>query len=107
MEKAGIDFNRFDSDIDGNEIRKKYGIEKDDVVLFFVGWLYHFSGLKEVAIELSRVKDEKPNIKLLIVGEWDALYDLSEDKRGIPTGNPGCSNRKAALWQYSGIYSIL
>ena len=78
VEKAGIDFNRFDSDIDGNEIRKKYGIGKDDTVLFFVGWLYHFSGLKEVAIELSRIKDEKPNIKLLIVGDGDALYDLQK-----------------------------
>ena len=76
VEKAGIDFNRFDSDIDGNEVRKKYGIGKDDIVLFFVGWLYHFSGLKEVAIGLSRIKDGKPNIKLLIVGDGDALYDL-------------------------------
>ena len=76
VEKAGIDLNRFDSDIDGEEIRKKYQIEKDDTVLFFVGWLYHFSGLKEVAIELSKIKDEKSNIKLLIVGDGDALYDL-------------------------------
>jgi glycosyltransferase involved in cell wall biosynthesis len=76
VEKAGIDLNRFDSDIDGEEIRKKYGIKKDETVLFFVGWLYHFSGLKEVAIELSKIKDEKPNIKLLIVGDGDALYDL-------------------------------
>ena len=76
VEKAGIDLNRFDSDIDGEEIRKKYLIEKDDTVLFFVGWLYHFSGLKEVAIELSKIKDEKSNIKLLIVGDGDALYDL-------------------------------
>jgi glycosyltransferase involved in cell wall biosynthesis len=76
VEKAGIDLNRFDSDIDGEEIRKKYQIEKDDTLLFFVGWLYHFSGLKEVAIELSKIKDEKSNIKLLIVGDGDALYDL-------------------------------
>ena len=76
VEKAGVDFERFNSDIDGNEVRERYGIEKDDFVLFFVGWLYHFAGLKEIAIELSKMKDEKPKIKLLIVGDGDAFDDL-------------------------------
>ena len=76
VEKAGVDFERFNSDVDGKEIRERYGIEKDDFVLFFVGWLYHFAGLKEIAIELSKIKDEKPNIKLLIVGDGDAFDDL-------------------------------
>ena len=80
VEKAGVDFERFNSDVDGNEIREKYGIEKDDFVLFFVGWLYHFAGLKEIAIGLSKIKDEKPNIniKLLIVGDGDAFEDLQQ-----------------------------
>ena len=76
VEKAGVDFERFNPDIDGKEIRERYGIEKGDFVLFFVGWLYHFAGLKEIAIELSKIKDEKPNIKLLIVGDGDAFDDL-------------------------------
>jgi glycosyltransferase involved in cell wall biosynthesis len=78
VEKAGVDFERFNSDIDGNEIRARYGIEKDDFVLFFVGWLYHFAGLKEITIELSKIKDEKPNVKLLIVGDGDAFEDLQK-----------------------------
>ena len=78
VEKAGVDFERFNPDIDGKEIRERYGIEKDDFVLFFVGWLYHFAGLKEIAIELSKIKDEKPNIKLLIVGDGDAFVDLQK-----------------------------
>ena len=77
--RAGIDFERYDPNIDGTNIRKQYGIEKEDIVLFFMGWLYHFAGLKEVAIELSKIKDEKSNIKLLIVGDGDAFDDL----RGI------------------------
>ena len=76
VEKAGVDFGRFNEEINGNEIREKYRIEKDDFVLFFVGWLYHFAGLKEIAIELAKIKDEKPNIKLLIVGDGDAFDDL-------------------------------
>jgi glycosyltransferase involved in cell wall biosynthesis len=64
VEKAGVDFDQFNPDISGDEIREKYGIKKEDIVLFFVGVLYDFSGLKEAAMELSKIKDEKPNIKL-------------------------------------------
>ncbi len=60
--------------ISGAAIRKKYGIKEDDIVLFFMGWLYHFSGLKEVALELA--KAENGNLKFLIVGEGDAFNDL-------------------------------
>ncbi len=84
--RAGIDTLKFDPATDGRKIREKYGINQCDIVLFFMGWLYDFSGLKEVAIELSKADNEK--IKLLIVGEGDAYDDLqairteyhSEDK---------------------------
>ena len=73
---AGIDLERFSPNVDGSEVRKAYGIREDDIVLFFMGWLYHFSGLKEVALELAKIKDEKPEVKLLIVGDGDAFADL-------------------------------
>jgi len=73
---AGIDFERYNSNVDGSEIRKQYGIEKNDIVLFFMGWLYHFSGLKEVALELAKIKNKKQNVKFLIVGDGDAFDDL-------------------------------
>jgi len=72
--RAGIDTERFNPNVDGYGIREKLGIGKDDVVLFFMGWLYPFSGLREVAMKLARVRDEYPNLRLLIVGEGD-LYD--------------------------------
>jgi glycosyltransferase involved in cell wall biosynthesis len=77
--KAGIDYNNFDPTLDGDRIREKYGIKSTDKILFFVGWIYHFSGLKEVAIELSRVQDE--NIKLFIVGDGDAFKDLQNIRK--------------------------
>ncbi len=73
---AGIDLDRFNPAIDGSAIRSIYGITKDDIVLFFMGWLYTFSGLKEVALELSRSRDCFPYLKILIVGDGDALSDL-------------------------------
>ena len=75
--RAGIDLDHYDpSKIQGDSIREQYGIAKNDLVLFFMGWLYHFSGLKEVAQELAKVKDQFPNLKLFIVGDGDAYEDL-------------------------------
>jgi glycosyltransferase involved in cell wall biosynthesis len=90
---AGIDLARFNPNVDGSEVRKTYEIGNGDTVLFFMGWLYHFSGLKEVALELGKLKDENPNIKLLIVGDGDAFDGLRRireeynlDSRLILTG---------------------
>lgn len=77
--RAGVDIERF-SRVDGRSIREKYGIKDDDVVLFFMGLLLDFMGLKEVALELAR--SDRPNIKLLILGKgdlWDTLQDIKRE----------------------------
>lgn len=70
---AGIDLSKFDLSLDGREIRKKYGIKDNELLLFFMGYLYEFSGLKELAEELCK-KDV--NMKLMIVGDGDIYDDL-------------------------------
>ncbi len=74
--RAGIDINRFDPVNKGDTIRQHYGLTKEDIVLFFMGWLYQFSGLKEVASQLARI--DNPNFKLLIVGEGDAYEAIQQ-----------------------------
>jgi len=74
--RAGIDTNRFDPANGGDAIRQRYGLTKEDVVLFFMGWLYPFSGLKEVASRLARIDND--NLKLLVVGEGDAYEELQQ-----------------------------
>lgn len=88
---AGIDLERFDPKIDGSAIRKEYGIKDDELLLFFMGWIYHFAGVKEVAEELGKGNHE--NIKLMVVGDGDAYQDLEDikekynlDRRLILTG---------------------
>ena len=76
---AGIDFNFFNSTITGDEVRLKYNILEKDLVLFYMGWLYNFSGIKEVAKEVLRLGNK--NIRLLIVGEGEAMRDLENIKR--------------------------
>jgi glycosyltransferase involved in cell wall biosynthesis len=73
----GVDFERFNPlKFDSHSARKKYAISDTDILLFFMGWLYKFSGLKEVVLELSKVKDEYPNLRLMIVGYGDDYQSL-------------------------------
>ena len=74
--RPGIPAREFNPAISGAAVRKQYEIKEDDIVLFFMGWLYHFSGLKEVAIELAKMKSH--NIKFLIVGDGDAYAALQQ-----------------------------
>lgn len=80
--RAGVDFQRF-SQADGSEIRKKFGFTADDTVMFFMGWLYDFSGLDEVAMEMAKSNDS--HLKLLVLGKgelWDRLQEIRE-KEGL------------------------
>jgi glycosyltransferase involved in cell wall biosynthesis len=78
--RAGIDMKRYEPGISGIPTRKKYGLSRHDTVLFFMGWLYPFSGLKEVATELAKKKDA--NIKLLIVGDGDGFTEIERAVAG-------------------------
>jgi len=73
---AGIDLGKFDPNIKSSNIRQEYGITDEDTVLFFMGHLYNFAGLKEIALELA--KGDHPNLKLLIVGDGDAYQELQD-----------------------------
>lgn len=74
--RAGIDFDQFKYVRENINSLDRRNVEKESITLFFMGWLYHFSGLKEVALKLSKIKQN--NIKLVIVGEGDAYDDLKQ-----------------------------
>lgn len=76
--RAGVDFQRF-SQADGSEIRKRYGFTDEDTVMFFMGWLYDFSGLDQVALGLAN--SGNPHLKMLVLGKgelWDRLQEIRE-----------------------------
>jgi glycosyltransferase involved in cell wall biosynthesis len=74
---GGIDFDRFNlSKVDTPAIREKFGISKDDQVLFFMGWIYDFSGLKEIVLDMVKSREKNPHLKLLVVGEGDYYPEL-------------------------------
>jgi len=76
---GGVDLRRFDpGSTDPQRMRGKYGLGKDDLVLFFMGWLYDFAGLQEAVREIARLREVRPDLKLLIVGEGDFYSELQE-----------------------------
>ncbi|MDO5851540.1 MAG: glycosyltransferase [Methanobacteriaceae archaeon] len=91
---AGINLKHFDNrKHTGKKVKEYYNIKDNDLTLFFMGWLYQFAGLKELATEIGQNQDKYPNIKLLIVGDGDAYDDLKEiqerydlEKKVILTG---------------------
>ncbi|MBM4447434.1 MAG: glycosyltransferase family 4 protein [Chloroflexi bacterium] len=72
----GIDPGKFDPAIDDSEVRAQHGIKKGDIVLFFVGGLDQFTGVREVALELARIND--PRLKFLIVGDGSSECELRQ-----------------------------
>ena len=75
--RAGIDLDWL-KNADREKKREELGIRQDDIVLFFMGWLYEFSGLREVARNIME-NDVPRQIKLLAVGEgelWDTLQQM-------------------------------
>lgn len=84
---AGIDLNSYDPSLDPKAIKKEYNINGDDIVLFFMGFIYDFAGMKELAVELGKNKDKYPKYKILIVGDGDAYDDLVRIKKEYNLGN--------------------
>ena len=74
--ESGVSVELYNSNDKRNFIRSHYDIGDDDIVLFFMGWIYRFSGLKEVCIQLAKINN--PVIKLLIVGEGDDYEELKK-----------------------------
>ncbi len=72
--KVGVNVELFSPTSGGHNIRKQYNLREHDIGLLFIGRLYRFSGLKEVALQLTEAEDH--NLKLLIVGDGELYAEL-------------------------------
>ena len=75
---AGVDLDRFADAGDGSEVRKRHGFAPGDLVLFFMGWVYPFSGLREVAERLIAGEGREARLRLLIVGKGDSWSEIAQ-----------------------------
>jgi len=74
---AGVDLDLYLSVADGLEIRRRHGLEPGDLVLFFMGWVYPFSGLREVAESLLAGTGREARARLLVVGKGDSWDEIA------------------------------
>ncbi len=82
---AGVDLDRMNPTLDGRKIRAQYNIADNDIVLFFMGNMFPFSGLKELAEELLN-RPEAIHVKMLLLGRgdlFDSLRLMSQDSRAM------------------------
>ena len=77
---AGIDLKKYNPKLDASKIYDEYNIQSDDIVLFFMGFIYNFAGMKELAKKLGENKEKYSKMKILIVGDGDAYEDLLKIK---------------------------
>src|SRR6266566_1182945 len=67
---AGVDLTRY-LNAQGSDVRRRFGLADRDLVLFYMGWMYPFSGLREVAEAVVRSPAKGRNVRLLIVGKGE------------------------------------
>lgn len=61
--------------VEGNGVRNELGFREDDLVIFFMGWLYDFCGL-DIVIDQMELSERK--LKLLIIGKGEMAPLLRE-----------------------------
>lgn len=76
---AGINLKQFNFEKNnGFKIRKYYNISPTDTVLLFMGFMYNFAGLIELAEHMGKNKQKYQHVKLLVVGDGDAFDKVQE-----------------------------
>ena len=89
----GVDTNSFRPNLDGTEMLQKWGFDKNDPIIVFIGTLFDFSGLDTFIRQFPEVLKEIPQAKLLIVGDGPQrpklagiITELGLEKQAIITG---------------------
>lgn len=70
-----VDTDRF-KPLKNYDIRRKYGIENEDILILFVGYLDVFKGVYETIESFCLVNNKNSNTKLMMVGEGPKENEL-------------------------------
>ena len=73
-----VDMNTFNPDVDAKELEKKLGITEENKTVVFIGTLFEFSGLDLYVNQFSKVVEEIPEVKLVVVGGGTLLGRLEK-----------------------------
>jgi glycosyltransferase involved in cell wall biosynthesis len=78
---SGVDLKTFKPNILG--IRNQYGVKPDETLLFFMGYVYPFSGLDIIARQLVHY----PKFKLMVVGDGESFSTLNRIRDELQLGD--------------------
>ena len=81
MVTGGVDLKTFKPT--NLKIREQYGVKPNELLLFFMGYVYAFSGLEEVARQLKDYKD----VKLMVVGDGESFGGLNRIRDELQLGD--------------------
>lgn len=76
--KTGVNLDQFHPGVNGARQRASLGINGDGWLIFFMGWLYDFSGLRQIAASLAQDPGLLDGARLMIVGDGDLYPELKE-----------------------------
>lgn len=83
----GVDPERYDpkkcKHKDVEMVREKYGIEKDEQMLFFLGRLTWVKGVRNLVQAMPLILKEYPKTKLVILGKGEERKDVSETAKRL------------------------
>lgn len=75
----GVDPKLFTSTISGEFIRDKYNIQKDTILIVFVGAFHPWHGVKQIITIAEMMKKEKMNVKFLMVGKGPLFSTIKDN----------------------------
>ncbi len=102
----GVDMPRFatpDRSVCRTEIRGRYGMGENDLLLLFVGMNFEIKGLDTIIAALAKARAMRPeaNIRLLVVGRGDAKkYGKIAETAGVAGAVTFAGTQHAGLERY-------
>jgi glycogen(starch) synthase len=87
----GVDPERYDpkdcGEKDVKKLREKYGIKKDECMLFFLGRLTWVKGVRNLVQAMPLILEEYPKTKLVILGKGEQQRDVAETASRLGIGD--------------------
>jgi glycosyltransferase involved in cell wall biosynthesis len=88
----GVDVDRFRASLDtqreASDLRRKLGIHQDALVIGFVGRFTRDKGIPELYQAFITLREHHPNLRLLLIGDFEAGDPIAEDVRRAIERNP-------------------
>jgi glycosyltransferase involved in cell wall biosynthesis len=88
----GVEVDRFRASLDARQkagdLRRKLGIHQDAPVIGFVGRFTRDKGVPELYQAFISLREYRPNLRLLLVGDFEAGDPIAEDVRRAIEENP-------------------